>query len=452
MNNNSVVAQSRPSSLRIALASLLVTSIEWCDFNLYGSAAALVFPAVFFPHLDPLISILLSFGTFAVAFIARPIGGVFFGNLGDRLGRKQALNICLLVMGIGTAGIGLLPPASSIGIIAPILLVILRFLQGLSVGGQWAGAVLIAVENAPEGKRGFYGSFAQMGAPLGALLATGFFLLFTVTLPQVQFLAWGWRVPFLLGGMLVVVAWLAQRGLEETIAFKHMQETHQQPRVPMLEAFKKYPRVIALVAGGYIVVTGGVYLTTTYMLAYGTTIGIPSSMILNATLLTSFLAIFTITGSAILSDRVGRKKVCITGIILTGLWSFPMFLLVNTRIPVLVFIAIVVVGLILSVKSGPLAAFFAESFATKVRYSGVSIGAQIGSILGGAFAPTVAAALFATTRSWVPIAIYLVVMAVISLTAVSLMPETYQRDVSAVVDESAVRVPLGKGQREMLSQ
>ena len=443
MSSNSLVAQSRPSTLRIAIVSLLSTSIEWYDFNLYGNAAAIAFPAVFFPNMDPLIATLLSFGTFSVAFIARPIGGAYFGNLGDKIGRKRALNVSLLAMGIGTAGIGLLPPASSIGILAPTLLVILRFLQGLSLGGQWGGAVLIAIENAPQGKRGFYGSFAQMGNPIGLLLATLFFLIFTLLLPHSQFLAWGWRVPFLLGGALVVVAWLAQRQLEETVAFEHVKETHHQARVPVLEAFKKYHKVIALVAGGYIIVTGGVYITITYMLAYGTTIGIPSSTILNASLIASFLIIFTHVGNAMLSDRLGRKKVFLTGVVLTGLWGFPMFLLVNTKVPGLVIIAIVVSALVQSMMYGPLAAFFAESFTPEVRYSGVSVGVQIGSILGGAFAPIIASALYAATKSWVPIAIYFVALAVVSLVAVSLMPETYQRDVIAVEGEDAAGVLPG---------
>ena len=438
MNSPDTVTENRQGSiLGIALISLSGSSIEWYDFFIYGNAAALVFPTLFFPKFDPLVGTLLSFATFGVAFIARPIGGIYFGNLGDKIGRKKTLVIALVLMGIATTLIGLLPPYSALRSLAPVILVILRFCQGLAIGGLWGGAVLIATENSPPNRRGFYGCFAQLGVPVGVILANVLFLIVASAASPAGFLAWGWRIPFLLSILLIGVGLYVQLRLEETVAFEHVKETHHEARVPVLDALRKYPKVIALAAGAFIVVNGTFYILIAYVLAYGKEIGVAETTLLSAVLVSSIVAIAALLSSAALSDHVGRRKVYLAGALLSGLWAAPLFLLLNTKAAILIFVAIAVGQIFLSMMYGPQAAFFSELFTPEMRYSGASLGYQIGAVFGGGFAPIIASALFAAYKSWVPLAIYVAVMAVISLVSVYLLSETYHRNVIAVEGEEA---------------
>jgi MHS family shikimate/dehydroshikimate transporter-like MFS transporter len=440
--SNTVAVTHQRSILKVVLISLSGASIEWYDFFVYGNAAALVFPKLFFPKFDPLVGTLLSFATFGVAFIARPIGGIYFGNLGDKIGRKETLVIALILMGVATTLIGFLPPYSVLRSLAPVVLVILRFCQGLAVGGLWGGAVLIATENAPQNRRGFYGSFAQLGVPVGVIFANVLFLLVSSVTDPASFLAWGWRIPFLLSIVLIGVGLYVQLRLEETAAFEHVKETHHEARVPVLDALRKYPKVIALAAGAFIVVNGTFYILINYVLAYGKDIGVSSTTMLYAVLVASIFSIIAILGFAAVSDLVGRRKVYLLGALLLGLWGAPLFLLINTKVDILIFLAVAVGQIFLSMMYGPQAAFFSELFTPELRYSGASLGYQIGSVFGGALAPIIASGLFAAYRSWVPIAIYIAVMAAISLISVYLLAETFHRDVIALEGEEAAEVVI----------
>jgi metabolite-proton symporter len=431
---------------RIALISLSGAAIEWYDFFIFATAAALVFGPLFFPTDDPLVSTLLSFSTFAVAFLARPLGGVVWGHFGDRLGRKEALVAALLTMGVATTLIGLLPTYATIGVLAPIILVILRFAQGLAVGGQWGGAVLIATESAPRNRRGFYGSFAQVGVPAGVILANGAFLAASrITSPE-TFAAWGWRVPFLASAVLIAVALYAQLRLEDTPAFKHLIEAKAQQapaeapaeeyRSPITEAIFEYPRNILLAAGAFIAINGTGYVFFAYILSYGTSIlGLTQTTMLIGVLVGSASMIPFLMGAASLSDRVGRRKVFLTGVLLLGLWSFPFFLLVNTGSVVLITLSLALGLIFLGIAYGPMGAMFTEMFSTKVRYSGASLGYQVGAILGGGFAPIIATSLLAATGSWISISVYMVAICIISFASILLITETYQVDVDEAMDE-----------------
>lgn len=438
MSSTGEVAQ-RPqrSIMTIALISLSGSTIEWYDFFIYGTAAALVFGKLFFPSLDPLVGTIAAFSTFAIGFVARPVGGIVFGHLGDRIGRKRTLATALIMMGIATTLIGLMPTYTTIGIAAPIILVILRFAQGMAVGGQWGGAVLIATENAPNNRRGFYGSFAQLGVPVAIIISNILFLLLAALFSNDQFVAWGWRVPFLLSIILIGVGLFVQLRLEETIAFSQVQQTRSEAHSPVIDALRTYPKQIALAAGAFIVINGTFYILITYIIAYGREVlGIPNSTMLIGVLLSAIFGVPALLGFAILSDRIGRRGLYMAGAALLGIWGFPLFWLVNTKSGLLIWIALVVGQIFLSMMYGPQAAFFAELFGTKLRYSAASLGYQIGALLGGAFAPLIAGALYATTKNSLWISVYIAVMALVSLISVSLLTETYKSNVDQVQPSS----------------
>lgn len=421
---------------KILLITVGGSSIEWYDFIVYGVAAALIFPEVFFPEFSPVSGALLAFSSFGVGLLARPVGGLIFGYFGDKAGRKKALVGALLMMGIATTLIGLLPTYATIGVLAPVLLVVLRLCQGLAVGGQWGGAVLIATENAPRNRRGLYGSFAQLGNPAGIVLSTLVFLVVSASMSQEAFVAWGWRIPFLLSVALVILAIYAALRLEDTVAFERVKETHTEARMPMVDVFRVYPKEIALAAGAYLAIPLNVYILATYIISYGTeALGLAREVMLMGVTVAAVFMVFAILFAASLSDRVGRKPLYVVGTVLLGLWAFPLFWLINTQSVALIWFALVVGNVLIGVMFGPMGALFSELFGTRVRYSGMSMSFQIGAILGGAFAPVIATALLAATNTSMAISAYMAIGALVSLVSIILISETYQRDIEELRPE-----------------
>jgi MHS family shikimate/dehydroshikimate transporter-like MFS transporter len=419
----------RTSLRQVVAASLIGSVIEWYDFFIYGTAAALIFGQLFFPGSEPLIGTLYAFGTYAVGFVARPLGGVFCGHYGDKIGRKSMLVMTLLVMGVATFLVGLLPTYESIGILAPMLLVILRFLQGFAVGGEWGGATLMTVEYAPPGRRGFYGSWPGMGIPAGLVLATAVFTAFS-SLPQEQFLSWGWRVPFLVSIVLVAVGLFVRLKILETPTFQRMQESGEGSQLPVVDVFRYYWKSLLLTMGAFFLLNGGFYVVVTFMLAYGTqSLGVDNSTMLTGVLIAGTVQIFAIGLFAALSDRVGRRPVYLGGAIFLLLFAFPFFWMVNTAAPPLIWLAMSIAIVALGAMYGPSGAFFSELFDTNVRYSGASLGYQLASAVAGGFAPLIATALLAA-YGYPAVALYMIVMALITIMAVYLATETYPRDIS----------------------
>ncbi|WP_414448263.1 MFS transporter [Burkholderia sp. 22PA0099] len=400
----------------IAAASFIGSTIEWYDFFLYGIASAIVFGPLYFPGNNPLTGTLLAFGTFAVGFIARPFGGIVAGHLGDRIGRKFVLVATLLAMGISTAVIGLVPSFGQIGMLAPVLLIALRVVQGLAVGGEWGGAALIAVEHAPQGKRGLYGSFPQMGLPAGLCLATGAMELVS-RLPETDFLAWGWRIPFVCSALLVVIGLLIRLRIEEPPVFREILDSRKQARLPILEAIRRFPRAIVLSAGLRFADNILYYVFTTFGLSYMTRhLGLPRRMVLVAILLAAALELLTNPLFGALSDRLGRKPVVVFGALLAVLAPYPFFLLVGTGNPLLVLLAeAIVISIAHAAVFAPMAAWFAEMFSPDVRYSGVTIGFQLGALLAGAPTPVIATTLLAKYGDFGPIALFAMGAAFITL-------------------------------------
>ena len=441
-------AAASPGTIRkVLLAACAASSIEWYDFFIYLTAAALVFPALFFPaDIDPVAGVLASFSTAAVGFFARPVGGVLFGHFGDRLGRKRTLVIALLLMGIATTLVGLLPTYSTIGIWAAVALFVLRICQGLAVGGQWGGAMLLATEYAPPDKRGFYGSFAQVGVPVGLVLGNAFFLILTAVMSPEAFEAWGWRIPFLASIVLIGLAMYIQLRLEDTPAFRRLQERQQEAqeeegdearqRSPVLEVIRQHPKQILLAAGAFFVVNGAFYVMITGMLDYGTRdLGLSRSAMLTAVLISSVAQILMLPAWSILSDRVGRRPVYLAGAVLLGLWAFPLFWLVDTRNIVLITVALLLGQLFLSMMYGPQAALFSEMFSRQVRYSGASIGYQLAAVFAGGLAPIIMVWLLDTTGTSFSVSLYIFAMAALTFFSVYLVTETYEGEMAEDVAE-----------------
>ena len=422
--------QGDSQSLRqVALASFIGTTIEWYDFFLYGTAAALIFGDLFFPKVDPTIGTLAAFATFGVGFAARPLGGIIFGHFGDRAGRKSMLVISLLIMGLATAAIGILPTYASIGIAAPIALVLLRMLQGIGVGGEWGGAVLMAVEHAPKGKRGLYGSFAQMGVPAGLLISTVVFALMQGLTTEQQFTAWGWRIPFLFSIVLVGVGLFIRMRLMESPAFQRVKETGTEAPKPIVDVVKTQPREVLVAMGMRIAENGVFYIFTVFVLAYAEdTLKLGKSTMLTGVGIAAAVGLVTVPLWGSLSDRFGRKKLYMAGAVFSTLFAFPFFTMVDTKETVLVWLAMVLgVNVGHDLMYGPQAAFYSEMFGTRVRYSGASLGYQLASVLSGGFAPLIAAALLAANHGDPTlVAIYMVVMGVITIVATAFARETYR--------------------------
>jgi MFS transporter, MHS family, shikimate and dehydroshikimate transport protein len=419
---------------QVIAASFIGTTIEWYDFFLYGSAAALVFGQLFFPNIDPLIGTLAAFGTFGVGFVARPVGGIIFGHYGDRIGRKTMLVVSLLMMGIATFIIGLLPTADSIGIWAPILLVVMRLFQGLGVGGEWGGAVLLAVEHSPENRRGYYGSWAQMGVPAGLLLANAVLLPLASILTEEQFLAWGWRVPFLLSIVLVAVGLFIRLKIMESPTFRQVQETQTEAPMPIVDVVRYHPKNVLLAMGMRIAENGNFYIITVFVLDYVTKdLGLSKSVGLWGVIIGAAVGLLTIPAYGALSDRLGRRPVYMFGAIFSLLFAFPFFLLLDTQMSILIWLAIgVALWLGHDPMYGPQAAYFSELFGTRLRYSGASIGYQLASVVGGGISPLIAASLlaYAGGEPWL-IATYMAVLSLITIVSVYLASETFQEDITA---------------------
>ncbi|MFF4759181.1 MFS transporter [Streptomyces sp. NPDC001292] len=434
-----------PANLpRIVAASLIGTTIEWYDFFLYGSAAALVFNKLFFPDSDPLVGTLLSFLTYAVGFAARPLGALVFGHYGDRLGRKKLLVLSLLMMGGATFAIGLLPTHATVGSAAPVLLTVLRLVQGFALGGEWGGAVLLVSEHGDARRRGFWASWPQTGAPAGQLLATGVLSLLTAVLSDSAFGSWGWRIPFLLSGLLVVVGLWIRLSVDESPVFQQALAQAEgrkaaeaagdrTEKLPLVSVLRHHWRDVLVAMGARMAENISYYVITAFILVYATTsAGVSKQTALNAVLIASAVHFAVIPAWGALSDRIGRRPVYLLGAAGVGLWMFPFFWLTDTGGFGYLILA-VTVGLVLhGAMYAPQAAFFAEMFATRMRYSGASIGAQFASVAAGAPAPLIATALLSDYGSSTPIALYVIAAAVLTLIAVGVAKETRHRDLADV--------------------
>ncbi|MEU1392914.1 MULTISPECIES: MFS transporter [unclassified Nonomuraea] len=412
---------------RIVAASLIGTTIEWYDFFLYGSAAALVFNKLFFPESDPLTGTLLSFLTYAVGFVARPLGGLVFGHFGDRVGRKTLLVVSLLMMGAATFLIGCLPTYATLGSSAALLLTALRLVQGFALGGEWGGAVLIVSEHGDTKRRGFWASWPQAGAPGGNLLATGVLAMLAAWQSDEAFLSWGWRVPFLLSGVLVMVGLWIRLTITESPVF---QQAEPEPTAPIVGVLRHHWKDVLTAIGARLAENISFYLLTVFVITYAKNAKIDNSTVLTAVLVASAIHFVTIPMWGALSDRVGRRPVYLAGAAGIGVWIFAFFPLVDTGNFLAITLAVTVGLLFHGMMYGPQAAFFSELFGTRTRYTGVSIGAQLSAIVAGALAPLIAVALLKSYSSSVPISVYLGLAAVLTLVAVYTARETQGRDLA----------------------
>ena len=433
-------SSARPSEERkVAFASFIGTTIEWYDFFIYGTAAALVFGQLFFPNFSSLAGTLAAFASFSVGFVARPLGGVIFAHFGDKIGRKPMLVWSLLLMGVATLLIGVLPGFSTLGIWAPILLVILRIMQGIGVGGEWGGAALMAVEHAPDNRRGFYGSWPQVGVPAGLLIGTSIFAVISGTVTDAQFLAWGWRLPFLFSALLIILGLFIRLSISESPVYKEemkkKKEKQEEVGLPVLEAIKTYPKTMGLATGSFIGTHATFYIGSVWMISYAVDqIGYDRTAVLSANSLLSAADLIMIVGFGALSDYTGRRPLFLAGMGVLALFAFPYLWLVNTNMITLFILGGLVVQACRSAVYGPLAAYFAELFSTSMRFSGASVSYQVASILGGGFAPTIATALLAWTGSYVGVAIYIMAVALISLGSTFFLSETFRK---GLVEEEA---------------
>ncbi|WP_344975031.1 MFS transporter [Streptosporangium fragile] len=412
---------------KVLAGTLAGTTIEWYDFFIYAQAAGLVFGPLFLAPVNeqaPGLATLISLATIGISFLFRPLGAIIAGRYGDRLGRKRMLVLTLLLMGAATTLIGLLPTYGSIGVAAPVALILLRILQGFSAGGEWGGAALLSVEHAPRERRGWWGAFPQIGVPIGLILATGvLWIMSAVTTPE-QFQAWGWRVPFLLSLTLIVIGYLVRRAVEESPVFEELQRRTKTSSAPLRDLFRHNSKNVMLTALIFVANNAAGYLLIAYFISYGTTtLGLSRRSVLLATVAGSVgWLVFTLYGG-VLSDRVGRVRTFQIGYALVFVWMIPLFLLMETRNIWLFTAAIVVLTIGLGLSYGPMSAMYAEMFPVSVRYSGVAIGYALGAILGGAFAPTIAQALVQSTGSALSVGAYIMVLCVISLAAVTAVKE-----------------------------
>ncbi|MFE9610591.1 MFS transporter [Streptomyces sp. NPDC006012] len=421
-----------PSMLRLAAASLVGSAIEFYDFFVYGTAAALVLGPLFFPTFSPLAGTLAAFATFGVGFVARPLGSVLFGHMGDRRGRRPVLILSLLLTGVSTVGVGCLPTYSTIGVAAPVLLLLLRFLQGLGLGGEWGGAVLLTAEHAPPERRVLWSSFPQVGPSLGFTLANGVMLALSTSLSDAQFAQWGWRVPFWSAGLLALGGLWLRSSLAESPRFLDIEE---HARVPLLDVFRHHWRLVLLTAGALSVGYAVFYAVTTWSLAYGTErLGVSSTV-----MLTCVMAAVVVKGAltplmALLGDRYGRRSMCLTGCAAAALWMFPMVALLATGEPLLIFLAFLGALIAFITMFAVIAAYLPELYEARLRCTGAAVGYNLGGVLGGALTPIVATAL-AENSGRVPwgVGAYLTGVALLSLGCFALLPET--RPVPAVATE-----------------
>ncbi len=409
----------------IAAASSIGTIIEWYDFLIYGMAAALVFNKLFFPNVSPVIGTLAALGTYAVGFFARPLGGAIFGHFGDRVGRKSMLLLTMFIMGIGTVLIGCLPTYEHIGIWAPVLLIVLRFIQGVGLGGEWGGAALMVLEHAPKHRRGFYGSLVQVGFPLGLVLATGVFAIVS-KLPEADFLSWGWRIPFLLSIVLVVVGYVIRSKVEESPVFLQMKAKNELSKQPVLDAILKNPRAFLTAIGLKISEVSWVYILTVFIVVHATNnLQLPKSLILDGILYAALVEVITIPLFGLLSDKIGRRPMYIWGALFTVALAFPLFTLLDTKdSAVIIGVMIVALSLGHGFMFAPEATYFPELFGANVRYSGASLGFQVAAAIGGGLSPIIATGLMAYFGGTTGVSIMLILLAAITLVAAISARET----------------------------
>lgn len=427
----------RRALIEAVVASTVGTTIEWYDFFLYGTAAALVFPRLFFPDFDPFVGQILSFGTFSWGFVARPLGGVFFGYLGDRVGRKSTLVATLLLMGVSTVLIGLLPTYDQIGIAAPLILTGLRFLQGFGVGGEWGGAVLLAIEYSHRGRRGFHASWPQAGVPMGLLLSTAAVAGMQGALSSADFESWGWRIPFLMSAVLIGVGFIIRARVLETPLFRALQASEQVAKAPLRETLRHHWREVLLAAGARLGENTCFYLFSAYVIAYAReTLRLEDGLVLHAVLLAAALSFVIIPLFGLMSDYWSRKGMYMAGCLFLILFAFPYFALLNTREPLLVQLAVVVSltcghAILYSVQ----ASLIPELFGTRVRYTGASLGYQLAAPVAGGLAPLIAASLVqAFAQQYWPLAVYIILVAAVSLLSVYFLAETSRKELSSDVD------------------
>lgn len=435
----------RKQARKAGIAALVGTTLEWYDFLIYGTAAALVLNSQFFPGSDPVVGTMAAFATYAVGFLARPFGGIILGNMGDKLGRKRMLVFTIVLMGVATTLIGFLPTYAAIGVGAPILLIVLRLIQGFGAGGEYAGAVVLSVEHGDQRRRGLAGAWAPMGFALATLLSTSVFQLMTSVLSEEDFLAWGWRVPFLLGALLLLVGYFIRRTIDETPAYEEAVKAEaegiaEETKVPVFEAIRRHPRNFFVVVGARFAENGFAYLFPVFAVGFAVnSLGVPTSVTLMAVVIASAVQIVAIPLWAALSDRVGRRPVYAGGAIGSVLWLVPFFLMVETMSPLLLIIGFVVgLGILYPAMLAPQAAYFAELFDTRTRLSGFAFAREIGSVLAGGFLPLIATALLAAFGHWWIIVVYLLFLTILTLVALAFGPETSRKDIeSAPVAEVA---------------
>ncbi|QQD84759.1 MFS transporter [Jeotgalicoccus sp. ATCC 8456] len=410
---------------KVLSASLIGSSIEWFDFFLYAAVASIIFNTQFFVTDDQFLSTILAYFGLALSFFIRPLGGVIFAHIGDRVGRKKTLIITLSMMGLATAGIGLLPTYASIGVAVPLLLLLFRLIQGLGIGGEWGGALLLATEYAPKKQRGLFGSFPQMGIPIGLVLAYGFFFLLTWAMPEETFLAWGWRIPFIFSLLLVVIGLLIRKGLDETPAFQEMQreaaKKNEVRQLPIVEIFKKHPKEVLITSGAKFVETGPFYIFTTFIVGYGVaTLDVSFEFMMLSIMAVSVGTTIMIPIMGSLSDKIGRRKMFLVGAVAMLIYGFPYFYIVNTHEPALVILA-TFLGLVVIWPpiTAILGTMFSESFSKEVRYTGVTLGYQIGAAVAGGSAPLIAEFLMNQFNgSSIPVSLYIIMTAIVSIVAV----------------------------------
>ncbi|SFL92347.1 MFS transporter, MHS family, shikimate and dehydroshikimate transport protein [Bradyrhizobium sp. NFR13] len=416
---------------KIVWSSVIGTAVEWYDFLIYGAATALVFNKVFFAAGDPALATIAAFGTYAVGFLARPLGAAIFGHYGDRVGRKAMLAITIMVMGLGTFAIGLLPTYAQIGIAAPILLIALRFLQGIGLGGEWGGAVLMVVENCPTHKRGFLGSMVQVGNPVGNLAAIGMFALVS-QLPEEDFMSYGWRIPFLISILLVGVGLWIRMSMEETPAFRAIKAKNEVARMPIVDIFKYHRRPFFTAVGLKISEIAYASIAGVFIMSYATSkLGLSRGLVLNGAFIASFVALFSIPFFGWLSDKVGRKTMFYASCAFCAAFAFPMFWLLDTRDPTIVILTIVVaISFGQMVMFGIGAPWYSELFTAKLRYSGASLGFQVGAAISGGLSPLIAASLMTWAGATWPVSIFLIVCACITAIATSFAPEMANKELT----------------------
>jgi metabolite-proton symporter len=410
----------KKTTWRVLIASLVGSSIEWFDYFLYGTMAALVFNQLFFVNEDPTVGLLLAYASFALSFFIRPFGGIIFSHIGDRIGRKKTLVLTLSLMGAATFSMGILPTYQAIGVAAPIILITLRLIQGLGIGGEWGGALLLATEYAPPERRGFFGSIPQMGVTIGMVMGTLALWIMSL-LPEQQFMTWGWRVPFIFSALLVVFGLWIRKGIDETPEFKEVKAKGEIPKLPIVDTLRYYWKEVLITIGAKVVETAPFYIFSTFIVSYATsTLGFSRSAVLGAVMVSTVITTILIPIMGSLSDRVGRKKMYIAGTLAMMAFAFPYFWMIHQgSVLMLVLATIIGLGIIWAPITAVLGTMFSEIFDAKVRYTGVSLGYQIGAAVAGGTAPLVATALLASfDNSYVPVALYIMFTAVVSLIAV----------------------------------